>query len=124
MGAVREHLGDPKVEDLDGALAPFVPAARVAKKDVFGLDVAMDHADRVRRGEAIEHGLHDGERLLYGERPTAAELFMKGAAIEPFHHDKGIAIRRHADVGDLDDRGVVEPAQHLRFRKEPAAHGG
>src|SRR5262249_33710382 len=57
-------LGEPEVEELDEVAV----AAAVDEEHVVRLEVAVDDADRVRRGERVGHLRADVERALRSQR--------------------------------------------------------
>ena len=110
------HLRDAEVDDLHEVLT----AVALRQEDVLGLHVAVNDALAVRGPEsAWQHciddvgGARDRDRRLRaaarsrGPRPRGAP-----SRSTPF------AARRLAEVGDVDDVGVADPARALRLLLE------
>ena len=101
----RRRLGEAEIEDLDDA---------VRRQDhVFGLQVAVDDAPRVRGGEPLGDLAGDLEGLGEG-RPASVEELPQGLALEELHRQvrpPGVL----ADVVDRDDVRVVEGRGRARL---------
>jgi hypothetical protein len=104
-----EKLGDAKVEDFDGGAS--AGSSPCCKKEVGGLDVAMDDAGGVGFGKGCA-GLEDMVDGFGGGK--AASFEEDSAEVSPFEaleHDVG---------GGADDVGVEDPAN---VRAAEAGHG-
>ena len=94
-----DDLGDPEVEDLDGAVGGI--------RDVAGLDVAVDDSRVVSRLQRSGHLDADRPHVRHGERPLVADLFGQGRSRQQLHDEVGRVVL-DAGVVDGDDVGVVE----------------
>ncbi len=91
--------------------------ALIVEQDVLGLDVAMDKADVVCRGQAAGN-LHDdpqNERLA--ERVFLIDHFIQMPPFDQLHDDVGLALLLPERV-DLRDIRVVELRYGLGFALE------
>ena len=78
---------------------------RIVEEDVFGLDVAMHDAARVRVVEGIEDGLEQRDQAVFVVTVVAHAEVALG---EIRHHVVEIALLRAADFVDDDDAGMLE----------------
>ena len=109
-----DPLRQAEVEDLDVA----VPA----DEEVLGLQVPMDDALLVRRGETpgnLERVVHG---LLRGDR-TGVELLAQRLAFEKLHDRVGDALLR-SEVEDRQDVRMRERRDRLRLALEPGERVG
>ena len=74
-------------------------------EEVVGLDVAVDDALRVRRGEHVEQLVDEAQQLASRPRRRAWRASSEsGVALEQLHHQEGRAVLGDVDVADLDRR--------------------
>ena len=106
-----QDFGDAEVEDLERA----VTVARIAEEEVLELDVAVNDADRVRRGEAGEELLDDRQGLGNGEMITRAQLVEERAAVLVLHDEEGTAARGGPAIEHGREVPMCEPRERLRF---------
>jgi hypothetical protein len=106
-----------RVVAVDEAEVHDADAAVVAPHDVVGLQIAVDEADGVRRGDASrgveEHVQQLGPAARRGAGPRAERL-----ARDELHGDPHAA-RVDPDVVDGDDVGVREPGERLGLAQQP-----
>ena len=95
---VVDDAREPEVEHLHVAVG--------ADHDVFRLDVAVDDAGGVRRGERAGHLPPDVDRRR--ERLRALDERPQRPPVDELLHDEELAVRRLADLVDGDDVRVVE----------------
>ena len=113
-----EDLGDAEVEHLHD-LVRAGPALR--DHDVLGLQVAVDHAARVRLRERGEHLRDQVDDARLGQRPLIARHQAQVLALHVLHRDVERAVLAGPpEVEHLDRVRVVEPARRLRFTLEAA----
>ena len=130
------HLGDAEVQDLHEvevglALADLVRAALVGdapdqlaatlarhQHDVLGLQIAVDDALAVRRSERGRHLVADGDGPQQLEAPIAREHRVQRLAHQQLHHEEDRPVLGLAEVGHLDDVGVVDQAGRARLAQE------
>ncbi len=95
-----EVEGEAEVGELDGAV--------VGEQDVAGLDVAVDDADAVQRGEAAEDLGGKRHGLLDRQRPFGHSVAQRAAGDRLERDEDGRT--RALDVENADDVGVGEIA--------------
>jgi hypothetical protein len=107
-----EGLGDAEVEQLDLALG--------VDQHVAGFQVTVHQQVAVR----VRHGVGElqEERQLALQRQLGAGL-VDGAALHPFHHEIGQALRAQAGVEQARDVRVIEPRQRLALLRKALQHG-
>ena len=104
--------GDAEVEQLHGA------ARR--EEDVRGLEVAVNDASAVARGEAVEDALGDVERALGRDGLAGAPpVVAHGLAFEQLHDEEGLVSLGRVVVQHADARRVPDLVRHVRLSKEP-----
>ena len=123
LGVGVDRAGQAEVGDLDPAV--------VGQQHVLGLDVAVQDAGGVRRGERAEHGLDHGERLRRRHRRFLADQVAQGQAGDVLHHQEersvvvaGVEDGHHVLVGQPCCRTclALEPAYELVVVGEPLVH--
>ncbi len=82
----------------------------------FGLQIAVNDADSVRRGERIGNGLGDRQCLIQGQR-APLEAGRQRQALQPLHDDE-VDAAVAADVVSGADVTMVERRDRLRFTME------
>ena len=118
---VAGQLGDAEIEELDEVL---VAAAR-RQDDVVGLEIAVDDAGLVRRGERIRDLERDRQRPLGRQRRLGPDHLRQGDPRQVLHDevDEPIAAARagldHAVVDDVDDVRVADRVDRLGLGEEP-----
>ena len=99
------------VVDADGeAEVGDLRAAAAVDHDVAGLEVAVQHALVVRRGEARAHLARDLDRLVLGKPPDAAQERGQILAVDVLHGEE-VPPLDLADVVDAADVGVRDAAR-------------
>ena len=94
--------------------------SRVRQHHVVGLEIAMDHAGRVRRGERARDLRADVERAhARRARVSAPSTDASVLPLEVLHDVEVVALGRHAEVVDLDDVLVADLVDRLRLLEEP-----
>ena len=99
--------------------------AELAEHDVFGLEVAVDHALAVGVGDGLAHALQHGDGA--GQPPEGiagvmgADHGLEVLALHALHREVGRAPVVEADLVDGHDARVVELGQDLRLREQAAA---
>jgi len=137
LGDVRiADLGDAEVEDLheverllalgdrvepglvrdlpDQLAAPLAPR----EHDVLGLEVAVDDPLGVRGPQRARHLVHDGDRAQEVQPPLALHDRVQRLAVQKFHDEEHRAVARLAEVGHVDDVGVIDEARRARLAQE------
>ena len=102
--------GDAKVENRE----IFDPPT--AQKQVRGLEIAVDHR-RVRKAQGLGGLGQQRQRLRHGQA-AALQSRMQIFAIEPLHHQEGLAVAAEAMVDVSDDAGVPQGRKQLGFAHE------
>ena len=117
-GAVA-HLGAGKLVG-DGGQSEIHDDhfAALVHHDVLRLQVAMDHAAVVRRGEPGAQLARRFEGLVGGQAADAQQQVGQVFAVHVFHGDERHAFD-FADVVDAADVGVGDLAGHAHFAVEP-----
>ena len=109
-GRGAERLGKAEVEDLHGAVA--------GNHDVLGLEVAVDEARGVGRGEPFRDLADQLERLPDREEAARGDLSER-LAVDELHGEKRLA-GGLPDLEDRDDVPVVQRRRRARLADEPA----
>src|SRR3569623_123300 len=113
-GFCDQRLCEAEVEDLDQVAARRV----VEHDDVARLEVAVNDALRVRDLECVAELLPDREHATQRQRPHRFELVRQRVAAQQLHDEVEDAVVGLADVVDVDDIGLVEPAREPRLAQE------
>ena len=100
--------------------------AVLREEDVLGLDVAMNDAGGVRRGEDVEQAVGDRERVLRaaGGSPNAARARVGRLAFEELHHEEGRAVLGLVVVEDAHDARMVHRVRDVPLAREARADVG
>ena len=104
------ELGDAEVEDLGVALG--------GDQHVVGLEVAVDDADRVRRGERRQHLGHDLDQAAERDRAGPHDLG-EGVALDVLHHDERPAVGELREVEHAGDVLVAHQVDRAGLGEEP-----
>ena len=91
-------------------------------EDVGRLDVAMDHALRMGKGQRVGDPAHDQRRLRRRGAPAFAAQLAQVAALQQLHRDVG-AVVADAGVEHGDDVRVAQPAGGARLVDEERVEG-
>jgi len=92
------HLRQAKIEDFDAVVA--------SHQNVCGLEVAMDDACRVRRGDGVSDRTANRESAIDG-KSTRRDQVVKRRAGDILHHNAGQAADEE-DVVNGDDSRMIE----------------
>ena len=106
------RAGQAEVGDLDVLDAVF-------QQDVARLDVAVDQAHGVRRGQAGGDLLADAQHVQQLQRPGRVELLLQGSPGDVLHDQ--IGDRLVLDGVDGDDVLVADGRGRPRLAQEPLA---
>ena len=109
-----DAAGDAEVEHLDEV---GLAVAR-DQVDVLGLEVAVDHARRVRRVQRAADLHADAHRAQRIDAPLVRQHVGEVDAVEVLHHEVGAAVLGRAEVGDVDDVGVADARGGARLAPE------
>ena len=119
--AAAEALLMPEVDDLrDGRAA----ALAAVEDDVRGLQVAVDDAARVERGEAAGELERDHGGGAPGEAGRAREAVGERLAGEAVEDEVEVPVVGLAEVAHADDVLVLHPLEQARLLLEAVAHLG
>src|SRR5262249_51073572 len=88
-------------------------------EDVRRLDVAVDDAFLVSRGERLSNAASEAEDLRQRKSPVAEE-HLEGRALEPLHDEKALSCLGAA-VEVAHDRRMLEVLEHPHLAIEPLA---
>src|SRR5712692_4588129 len=106
------QLGDSQIEQLNDGLAT---GRRAAYHYVFGFEIAMHDAHRVRR---VQHA-HNWLQHRYGFRRREASVLspfgVERVALDVFHDQVDRAIARGAEIVDRDRVGMTKAPRRLAF---------
>ena len=105
---VGEHFGQTEIEHFDRAVG--------TQLDVGRLQVAMDDAVIVRRGERVSYLSGDWNRLVERD-PSTREAIGQRRSVDELEDQRS----RFPDVFDAVDRAdvrMIERSEHLRFAPE------
>src|SRR5690606_34845564 len=95
-----------------------LPRLLLQDEDVLGLEVAMNDALLVSGAEPDEQLTDQGDRLPRGEHRGALETIFEALPVEVLHDHEALAVRQLAQVEDLEDVIVADPARRLRLAFE------
>src|SRR6185369_7572019 len=101
-------------QDLD----PLDPIRTLDDADVGGLEIAVQDALRVRRGEPERDLASDVRGPPWIDRRFARGDLAEAPAEHPLEHQEHAPVRQLTEVVDRDDVRVREPAQDLRLAPE------
>ena len=89
----------------------------VAQEHVGGLQVAVKHAVQVGEVDRAADGGQDGQRLVEVQVALGSAMLHEGRALEVLHDEVGKAASTWIDpkIGDVDDSGVLQTTERLRF---------
>ena len=73
---------------------------------------------RVRGAQRARHLVQDGDRAQQLEAPLSLQDAVERLALQVLHHEEDRAVVRLAEVGDVDDVGVVDEARGARLAQE------
>ena len=113
--AGARELREAEIEDLH---VVAVAAAR-HEEDVVWLQIAMDDAARVRRGESVGDLRRDVRRALGWQRAFETQEITEPGALEQLHHDEAVPVRRLPEVLHVDDVVVADLRDRSRLVEEP-----
>jgi hypothetical protein len=121
-----DELGDAEVEQ-DHArgtigVRPKV-GVRIARQEyVVGLDVAMNHVQRVRLGQTRARLTRDPHRLRDREGPAAIQESGKVCPLQELHHEERQPLGSRAHVEHAHHVRVTHACDELSFTREPLAN--
>ena len=110
--AQRGEPRHPEVED------PHVLQAGAHEEDVAGLEVAVDDAPEVDRGQRLGDPVAHRHRLLDAE-PPARQAMGEILSFEPLHHQVALPRGGHAVRPVPDQARVDQLGEELRLALEP-----
>jgi len=97
----------------------------LSDQHVVGLEVAVDHAARVRVRERLGHRDHVRQQLEpRSQRGPALERVRQGLAGDEPHRVERRTVGPRARLVDRDDRGMLQARRDHRFALEPRAQRG
>ncbi len=106
-----EHAGDPEVEDARVRRPP------IGEEEVRGLEIAVNHAERVRGPEGVRDD--DPEIDRGRDREAAApQAILEVLAVEPLHREERLPFGGGAVIEVLHDVRVAERAEHADLARE------
>ena len=105
------QLREAEVEHLDRAV--------VADHDVARLEITVDDAPRVRRGDRVGRRDRNTEQFARPKTPCWNQR-VEARAVDEFHHDE-IDIALPVELVNGDDVRVTERGEELRFAQETLA---
>ncbi len=108
--AVVEQLGDPEVEQFDGAVGGHHHVRR--------FDVAMDDQVGVGAGHGIEHRQEQFDPRPWPEA-AVVRVFVDPFALDVLEDEVGLADLGDPRIEQFADVGMVEPGQHGALEHEP-----
>ncbi len=120
---VVDGLGDPEIEDLQASrdasqnLGIF-EGTGAREEQVGGLQVAMDHADRVGRLEPSARENADRDRVAERQAPLTRKALLERLAAQELHRAPSAPTRGFAEVVDHDEVRVTKPRDRLRLAPE------
>jgi hypothetical protein len=115
---VAGELADAEVEHLREREAG---RAVLVQEHVRRLDVAVDDADGVRRGERLRRVEQDREEVLHADRRIGVERVAEGHPVEQLHDEVEDAVVHLPDVEHVDDVRVVDLRRGARLAREALA---
>ncbi len=121
-GHVRLDGGEARDAEVDDLGLVHLAAH---EQHVARLDVAVDHARRVGRGQGRGDAAREGQRLVDRQR-RPGEAGRERLALEPLHREVRLPSRGGAEGHEADDARVPDLRQKARLPREPlerAAHG-
>ena len=113
-----EQLGDAEVEHL-GEVGIARP---LDQEDIVRLEVAVDDAAGMGRGQRMADALHDVERARERRPRLGEEQLRERAPLEPLHHEIGGPVLELPEVEDLDDVLAADVARGLGLAEEAGDH--
>ena len=114
-----EELDDAEIEQHDRAVGP-----PVSQKDIGWLDVPVDDAPVVDRGERAGEGVEDVERLRGGELARPAEPLLQALPGEELHGEIRPAVVEPTALIGLHDARMRERQHDARLPLEPQCGRG
>ncbi len=117
----RRDLGDAEVDELGHHRRSLDGRSR--EEDVLRLDVAVNDAGAVRRGERAHDGHHDLDHRGGWEPVLADHAVAERLAVEQLLHDVGRAVPE-PDLEHGDDVGVVRHRRRPRLAPEAGVDVG
>jgi hypothetical protein len=115
-GLGGQELGDPEVEDLHALAADDLGVGH--QEHVLRLEVAMDDALGVRRGQRGGDLPRQAQRVAHRQRP-AGQPRVERLAVQELHDQERAAVAVVAEVEHRDDAGVDDRGRGPRLVEEP-----
>ena len=131
LGRAQHHAGerepllgghvarDAEVDDLHHVLLPVA----LEHEDVLRLEIAVDDPLVVRCLQPARD-LHGNRDRLLGPDVAALVHLAQRRPVEKLHHEVGVSVGQHAEVGDVDDVLVPDLRRRLGLDQEPLDRGG
>ncbi len=92
------------------------------QEDVVGLQIAVDDARLVGRGEAFSELSRNVQDASHGDRLAVVHYLRERDAVEVLHHEVGRPVRQLAEVADIDDVRIADGGGRLGLVQEPLGH--
>ena len=102
-------VGDAEVRD--------APPPIAIDENVLGLEIAMDDAHGMRRGQTAQHAVHLRRDLRHGARAGAGDQIAHGAILGELHRVPG-DVAATVPIVDRDDGRMRELRRELRLATE------
>ena len=116
------ETGSLRADDFEipksSTLTSGVPSRRLVEKEVRGLQIAMDDAERVRLGERVARLQDVLDRLFRRQRPARRQHAREIGPVQVLHHDVRSARLERADVAHTGDVLAVKPHGGARLAQE------
>jgi hypothetical protein len=121
-GGPRDHLvpvGDRDLRDAEVEHLHRGPARRARRQEqVRGLEVPVDHAQRVRLGHRLARLEHEAHALGHGQRAAALEGLREILPLEVLHDHEGHARRQRPHVEHAGHVLAVDANRGARLAQE------
>ena len=110
VATITAHARNAEVRDVHGA--------EMVDQDVRGLEIAMENAGRVRRGEASGDRCPHARHFRRREPAVPAQQCLEVVALDQLHGEEGSGAVS-ADVMDTTDGGVRDPPRQPHLVDQP-----
>ncbi len=115
-----------RAQDLGQTPVHHLHLSEATDHDVRRLQVAMDHAPRMRVGHRLADRFEDLQEpgMIVGRLVAVGEHFGQSAAPDQLHREVGPSIGEGPQLVDRDDPRMLELSADLRLLDEPTDHVG